>query len=187
MEGRKAKTAFELAMEKVAEMPKLNSEEIKEEHKKAYIVKGEAIAHHYLQNIHRKTNISNEISAFDSEHMVYARDAALECLSRELGLTNPEISRHILEGVAALNPNIQIDAALARLNQIIADYHKELLAAYSSLEKTEVKNLKIKGISGSAVKPNLKAHNSWHKEQAELTVSHTRKLRIFQKSLLLQK
>jgi len=186
MEGRKAKTAFELAMEKVAEMPKLNADEIEEEHKKESIAKGEAIAQHYLQNIHHKTDIQNEMTAFGPEQILTARISALRCLTQELSLTKPETSRHILDGIAALNPDVSTDTALKRLNHIIHDYQTELLAAYSSFEKTEVKNLKQEGISGSAVKPNLKALNSWQVKQAKLTASHTSKLDNFQKSLLPQ-
>ncbi len=184
MEGRKAKTAFELAMEKVAEMPKLNLEEIKEEHKKETVDKGEAIAQRYLQNIHHKTDIKSEIAAFDPEQIEYAKNSALKILSQELSLAKPEISRHILEGISALNPNVSTDAALKSLNHVINDYQTELQSAYTSMEKAEVKRLKKEGISGSAVKPNLKAQNSWQVKRADLTASHTDKLDNFKKSLL---
>ncbi|MBT4087788.1 MAG: hypothetical protein HOE30_04775 [Deltaproteobacteria bacterium] len=184
MGSQRAKTAFELAMEKVAGMPKLNSEEIKEEHKKESIAKGQAIAQNYLQNIHHKTDIQNEIAAFSPDQEGYGRKSALECLSQALSLTNSQTSRHILDGIAALNPNVSTDAALKRLNNIIDAFQKELAATYVSMEKIEVKRLKKEGISGSAIKPNLKAQNSWQEKQAELTASHTDKLNNFQKSLL---
>ncbi|MBU2647179.1 hypothetical protein KKI24_20890 [bacterium] len=182
-EGR-VKTAFELAMEKVAEMPALNLEEIREEHKKESLSKGEAIARRYLQNIKRQTDIKSEIAAFEPEQRVFARNAALQWLSRELSLTQVEANRHILEGIASLNPDISVDLAMKRLNKVIDGFQKEIMAAYSLIEKSEINLLKKEGISGSAVKPNLRHHNTWLTKQAELTATHTGNLCQFQKTLL---
>ncbi|MFH2130290.1 MAG: hypothetical protein ABIK68_07935 [bacterium] len=182
-EGR-VKTAFELAMEKVAEMPALNLEEIREEHKKESISKGEAIARRYLQNIKRQTDIKSEIAVFEPEQRGFARNAALQWLSRELSLTQVDANRHILEGIASLNPDITVDSAMIRLNRIIDGFQKEIMAAYSLIEKSEINLLKKKGISGSAVKPNLKHHDVWLTQQTELTTTHTGKLDQFQRTLL---
>ncbi len=180
----KVKTAFELAMEKVDAMPKLNTEELKEERKKESIAKGETIAQKHLQNIHRKIDIRNEMSRFEEDQREFGSRAALRCLSQELSLTQSEQNRHILEGMAQLNETIKVDTALERLNQIIDDFRRTLMKAQSDIGKTESDRLKKEGIAGSAVKPNLKTNSAWQEKFAELSATYTGKLYEFQQTLI---
>jgi len=182
-EGR-AKTAFELAMEKVAEMPKLNSEELSEERRKESIEKGEAIAQRYLQSTQRKTDIKTEIKVFSPEQEKTGKLAALNCLSQTLSLIQPELNLHILEGMVAINPAISINTASEQLDKIIKTFHEELNGAFASVELSEIKRIKDEGIAGSAVKPNLRASSVWQQKQAELSAVHSGKLSEFQKTLL---
>ncbi len=184
MEGHRVKTAFELAMDKVAEMPKLNAEEIREELKKESFAKGEAIARNYLRSIHRKLDIHGQLSALDPQQKAFAQKSALKCLSQELSLTHPETNRHTLDGIAILNPDISAESALKQLNHIIDRFQKELTIAYAAIEKSEGGRLKREGISGSAVKPNLKTLSVWLTKKAEVAATHTGKLYELQQTLL---
>jgi hypothetical protein len=182
-DGR-AKTAFELAMEKVAKMPKLNSEELNEERRKESIEKGEAIAQRYIQSTQRKTDIKSEIKAFSPEQEKTGKTAVLNCLSQALSMIQPEQNSHILAGMAAINPDISINVASEQLDKIIKAFHKELNSAFASVELSEIERLKAEGIAGSAVKPNMRASSLWQQKQAEMTAAYSGKLTEFQKTLL---
>ncbi len=184
MGERRAKTAFELAMEKVSKMPKLNSEELNEERKKESIEKGEAIAQRYIQSTQRKTDIKSEIKVFSPEQEKIGKTAVLKCLSQALSMIQPEQNSHILAGMAAINPDISINTASEQLDKIIEVFHKELNSAFASVELSEIKRLKDEGIAGSAVKPNLRASTAWHQKQEEVIAAYTCKLSEFQKTLL---
>lgn len=184
MGEERVKTAFELAMEKIDAMPSLNMDELNEERKKESIAKGEAIAQRYLQNRSRKTDIKGEVEAIKEEQRTFAQQAAMKCLSDGISLTQPELNQHIFEGMSLLNINISSDSAQKQMDRIINDFIGDVKKAQEAIEKSETDNLKKEGISGSAVRLNLKANPVWHETYAQLSATYTGKLYTLQKSLL---
>jgi hypothetical protein len=77
----------------------------------------------------------------------------------ELGSNNEALLR-ILENIA--------EPASAAVRRVLAEFEKKAESEKESRRKTAVENLKEKGISGSAVLPNLEADPEWIRVRSEV-------------------
>ncbi len=161
MESKRVKTAIELAMEKVAQMPKLDSEEIEEQRRQEYFSHGESIANRYLQNTLRKDKIENELAAFEGEAARIVKSSLLSALKQSLGLQDAESNQRVLEAILTIDAETPFPDLMGELDGIIGEYKQQLQMEYTLLEKKERKRLKHRGISGSAIRPNLLETEDW--------------------------
>ncbi|MFC1893978.1 hypothetical protein ACFLYR_08195 [Chloroflexota bacterium] len=156
MEDEKIKSALEIAMEKVAKMADLTSQEIREQKEREYGPRGEVIASRYLSHILKNTDLVVELSKYQGEEGQIVRKAFLCSLCRAIQLDDADKSRRAIEGIQALDIDFDFGGAKGEFEEISSAFDREREKTYQKLEESQMEELYGLGISGSAVSPNVK-------------------------------
>ncbi len=175
------KSAIELAMEKVAKMPKIDSQEIENQKKQEFMAIGEGLANQLINGTLRKKNLQTELDKYDESSQKLVKGSLLEVLRKTISLEDPSINQLVFEIIAKIEPKADIEAINEKLSRLIDDYHQQKQLDYALLVKDERNRLKEIGISGSAITPNINEHESWKKKLDELLSSYQDKLETIYK------
>lgn len=187
MEDDGIKSAFELAMERIAALPRLTAEEIAEQKEKENAPVGAALAVKYLQGAISEDDLPAELNRFDEERRRIIRRAFLTALVQELRLDNePEKVKLALAGVAAVRPdNVgRCEQAARDFSQILHEFEAEKEGRRNEFLSAAIRRMKELGISGSAVRPNLKENEDWQKAMQELAGAYEPRLQQIRSMLL---
>ena len=162
MEDHRIKSAREIAMEKVAKMAGLTPEQVKQQKEREYRPRGEAIAIKYLQGAVRGTDLQSELGGYPAEEAQIVRRALVSTLCESINLEDIDKSKKALKGIQTVF-KIEDDfgATEHELETIAAQFAQDARQEYEMAEKTESERLEKLGISGSAVKPNVKGMEDW--------------------------
>lgn len=162
MEDHRIKSAREIAMEKIAKMADLTPEQIKLQKDSEYRPRGEAIARRYLQGAVRGTDFKSELGRYPTEEAQIVTRAIVLTLCESINIEDIDKSKKALEGIKTI---VGIKGGLEgtehELEIIAAQFTRDVSKEYEIGEKAESKRLKTLGISGSAVKPNVKVTEDW--------------------------
>lgn len=170
------KSAIELAMEKVAKMPKLDSEEIHEQKRKELVESGENLAKRVLNGSLRKKNLQGELSEFDEASLKIVRKSLIDCLRQNLSLDDPAINQLVLETVKSINKNLNIEEINEGLTELIDEYQQLKQMEFALVIKQERKHLEEVGITGNAIIPNVKTNPFWEQKELELAAQFKNQL-----------
>jgi len=176
MTSKKAKTAFELAMEKIDRMPKLDKKEIEKQNKKELAEKSEAIVHRYFHGSLKIQNLEQEISQFDNNEQPMVRKNLLNQLKESIGLIDREMNTKVLAAIQQLDGKVDLVKINSDLDNIILKYQHQRQKEYANLEKEELKQLQKMGIAGSAVAPNIQKSENWLLTEEKLKNQFDQKL-----------
>lgn len=168
MISKKVKTAFELAMEKIDKMPKLDKVEIEKQHESELFEKSEAIIIQYFQGHLKLQKLEKEISQFNAENRPVVRKSILKQLKDAIGVIDKDKNVKALAAIQQLDSNVDLAKIQEELNRIIQKYQHQRHKEYDNLGIEEQKRLQKMGISGSAVAPNLQNSESGIKVEEKL-------------------
>ena len=167
MKEERIKSALEIAMEKLSDLPRLTQEEIREQKEKEYGPLGEALAKKYLSGAISDREMLFELAGHSGDKHRIIRHALAEGLCRELCLENDrEIGGRVLKGMKLL-----VSERSGTVERI-ADEFRKIVKAFSRIkeeksrhfEDAAIERLGKLGIAGSAVRPNLN-EDAYCKEQ----------------------
>ncbi len=156
MEDKRIKSALEIAMEKVAKMADLTPQEIREQKEREYGPRGEVTASRYLSHVLKNTDVVVELSKYQGEEEQIVRKAFLSSLCQAIQLDDADKSRRAIEGIQALDIDFDFEGVMGEFKEISSAFSREGDKTYQKLEESQKETLSGLGISGSAVRPNVK-------------------------------
>ena len=164
MEEEKIKSALEISMEKVAKMADLTPQEIREQKEREYGPRGEVTASRYLSHVIKNTDLAVELSKYQGEEGEIVRKAFLSSLCRAIQLNDADKSRRAIAGIQTLDIQFDFEGVKGEFEEISSAFDREREKTYQKLEESQREILNGLGISGSAVRPNVKEKADFQNE-----------------------
>jgi len=169
------KSTLEIIMEKTKDLT-LTEEEKKEFKQKDLAGKIKGIIQKFLDGILDLSRFKREIVALEKDN----RDMLTLLIFDELlPRINPEEDNTLF--LQILDTRDGIDTAF--IKEILADFGRKIKEEKTVYEKEFMKNLRLKGISGSAIIPNINAYSDWVNCISEMRKEFEEKLRSYRKKL----
>lgn len=171
MKEERIKSALEIAMEKISDLPELTREEIEEQKEKEYGPVGEAVARKYLSGRISDSELPSELAHYSEAEGRIIRRSLVAGFCREIRLENEESSSaRALKGLRLL--------ASEKSDFVgkMGDEFRKTIDEYSGLKEAKSPQFGILakerlaklGISGSAVRPNLSEDTHWKEQLREI-------------------
>lgn len=167
MEEDGIKSALEIAMERLSRLPELTSEEIAEQKEKEYKPVGEAIGHRFLQDMISERELLSEWNQNRGEAGFIVRGALVSTLCASIQLADLRAAEKALTGLFALaeeNPDFSADVR-SRWERLLHGFESRMAKTSAQFEAAARKDFADLGISGSAMRPNLRENASFQKEK----------------------
>ncbi|MFC1906968.1 hypothetical protein ACFLW8_02670 [Chloroflexota bacterium] len=161
MEDPVIKSALEIAMEKIARMQKLTSEEIIEQQEREYKPRGEAITGKYMGSMLKAADLDTGLDKYHSAEREIVKKAILSSLVQSISLENNEKSQRAIAGMIMLAPKVDLEEISTEVSAILAEFLQEKDRKYIMYEAAEQEKLRRLGISGSAIKAKLNGTQDW--------------------------
>jgi hypothetical protein len=171
LKEERIKSAFEIAMEKLSDLPELTPEEIREQKEKEYGPVGEALAKRYLSGAISDGELPAELARHAGEPGKIVRHALADGLCRELNLENNiEIGERALKGLKLLvsEKSKAIEKIGNEFREMVEEFDKKAEEASRQFEVLAIERLGKLGIAGSAVRPNMNEDEHWNKHLQEI-------------------
>jgi hypothetical protein len=166
--GKQIKSSIELAMEKMAKLPKLTKEEIRERQEKEYGPQGQAIARKFLTGALAETKLEVELFKHEDERGDIVRTAFSASLCQAIDIEDAETTAKVLDAVEVLVQGDHLEETAGRLDTILRDYERQKQRELSKIEEAESARVRDLGISGSAIRLNLRENERWQQRRGEL-------------------
>ena len=164
---------MEIAMEKIGKMPGLTPEELARQKEKEYGTVGEAIATRYLDGSIREADISFELGKHHGDEARIVKRAFMLRLCQSIDPVNIARSRRALDGICRLaGTNPCLEQMKQEWETIFHEFGEAIEKRYAPFETMEKKRLRRLGISGSAVRPNVKESEDWRQELEKIRHSY---------------
>jgi hypothetical protein len=164
----KIKSSIELAMEKMAKLPKLTEEELRERQESEYGPRGRAIAARFLAGDLEATRLGAELSSYKDERGEIVRKALLVSLCQSIDLEDAHATAKALEGIHELVHCDSVEETSNRLGDILRDYEQQRQRQLETTQGAEDPRLRDLGISGSAIRLNPDHNEAWCRARTEL-------------------
>ena len=161
MEDPVIKSAREIAMEKIARMQKLTTEEITEQQEREYKPRGEAIANKYMGSMLKVADLDIELNKYHGAEREIVKKSILSSLMQSISLEDNKQSQRAIAGMKILAPKADLEEISTEVSALFAEFHQEKERKYSIYEAAEQEKLRRLGISGSAVKAQLNGNRDW--------------------------
>jgi hypothetical protein len=185
LEEERAKSAFEIAMERISGLPELTPVEIAEQKEKEFRPVGQAIANKYLRGQIAKDILKTELNGYPGEKRKIVRAALVSSLCQSIQLEDIPKAERALQGLASLGvegkdfEGIQNDFVQVRRN-----LERDIPIEYKKYDKFVRAELENAGIHGSAVKPNLAENDGWLQSLDKMRRGYEAKLEEIRKKLM---
>ncbi len=173
-DDKKVKSSFEIALERAQKLGGMSSDErqkLKDEKLESI---GMALSKRYIKGL--------PIRDLEMELVKYKEDREkitshlLSYLAAEIDMGNPNGAERILEAVKHFSGA----AAADKISGLLNEYRNATEQAWQKYQRTlgatKLKELKQKGISGSAVKPAIESNSEWLQSQQELNSDYRKRL-----------
>ena len=186
MEEERIKSALEIAMERISTLPRLTPGEIAEQKEKEYGPLGEALCRKYLDGIVTADKLPAELARYGTEQKPVVQRALIRALWQSIHFEDGPSARTALSGIALLNGGkaALLEEAGKSFQRIFDEFEREKqekLHEFAALANEELKRI---GVSGSAVRLNLKHNESWQQELSRIRQSYEPKLKDLKDRLL---
>lgn len=171
MKEEKIKSALEIAMEKISDLPELTRDEIEKQKEKEYGPVGNALARKYLSETISDGELTLQLTGHSGTRGRIVRRALIEGLCRELRLENyNEVGGRVMRGLKILSPERResVDRRAAGFREIVDQFVKEKEEKSRRFEILAKERFRDLGIAGSAVRPNLKEDAPWKEQLREI-------------------
>lgn len=166
--AKQIKSSIELAMEKMAKLPKLTKDEIRERQEKEYGPQGQAIAGRFLAGDLPETRLEVELFKHEDERGEIVRRAFSASLCRAINLEDAETTARVLEAIKVLVHDDYPEETASRLDGILRDYERQRQQELATIEEAESACLSDLGVSGSAIRLNPQENERWRRRCGEL-------------------
>ena len=169
------KSTLEIIMEKTKDLT-LTEEEKKEFKQKDMAGKIRGIIQKFLDGILDLKRFKIEIAALEKDNRDMVNRLIIDELFQKI---EPEVDNTLFLQILDTREGIDTDP----IKEILADFQKRLAEEEAVYEKGFMKNLKNKGISGSAVIPNINADPHWIDNLSEMEKEFEERLHLYRKNL----
>jgi hypothetical protein len=184
--AKQIKSSIELAMEKMAKLPKLTKDEIRERQEKEYAPQGQAIARELLSGALAETRLEVELFEHEDERGEIVRKAFCVYLCQAIDLEDAETTAKVCDAIKMLvHDDYPEEAAshpdglnglnglnglddLDSLDGILRDYERQKRQELATIEAAESACMRDLGVSGSAIRLNLRENERWQQRWSEL-------------------
>jgi hypothetical protein len=185
VEKHRIKSAWEIAMEKVAKMPGLTQDEVARQKEQEYKRVGEAIAKKYLEGAIRGNDLPGELGKYRGSDGQIVKQAFTSSLCQAIDFAQVDKSRRAMDGIRALaGATSRFEELTTEFEEISREFGQETRREREAVETREMERLRTLGISGSAIKPNLRENKDWHEAQSQIRQACDLKLDRLRKSLM---
>jgi hypothetical protein len=185
LEEERIKSAFEIAMERISDLPGLTPEEIAEQKEKEYRPVGQALANKYLQGQIAKNELETELNGFQGEKGKIARAALVAALCQSIQLADIPKAERALQGLASLGAEEKdFEDIQSEFLQARGSLERDIQIEYKKYDEIVRGELENAGIRGSAVKPNLFENDGWLQRLIEMRRPYDSKLGGIKKKLM---
>jgi hypothetical protein len=184
VEEERIKSAFEIAMERISDLPELTPEEIAAQNEKKYRPIGKAIANKYVNGLITEGELPAELEKYQQAEGLIVRRGLITALCRTLKLqTDSEHVSRTIAGLVRLNPGkeSEIASAAAKFQELARQFEK---SKQERLENFEASFLHPFGISGTAVRVNPEENQYCKKVWKRLLEEYEPKLEHLRTELL---
>lgn len=155
MGNKEIKSSIELAMEKVAQMPKLTPEELAEEQRKEFFPLGRALAMKFMEGRIDGEKLANELGRYAGDEAAIVKHALLSDLKGSLSLHDPLQNDRVFEALEALGQEMDSTRFREGVRAMVGDYQEERERIEMQFAEEYRASLRRRGVSGSAPRPNL--------------------------------
>lgn len=173
------KTALELALEKVAKMPKLDSEALEGQKKEELETAGNALANRLISGKLHEKDLESEFKTYQGESLRVVRKAILDTLKGSIVLDDPTANDRIISLACLVNERLKAEELTSAIGEVIEEYQEELHLVQLGMIEKKKKAYAEMGISGSGFVPNVFNGERWEAESAELGQLYLEKLPDF--------
>ncbi len=185
MEEHRIKSALEIAMEKIARMPHLTPDELIKQKEREYRPIGEAIAKRYLESAIRGTELTGELGKYQGDEGRIVKRAFISSLCQATDFGDAARSRRAMEGVRILaGANSRFEEVRREFEEISGEFEQETRRRREVFETMEKVRLRRLGISGSAIKPDVREKEDWQQEWGRIQHEYDSRLDKLRKSLM---
>jgi hypothetical protein len=181
---KEIKSTLEIAMEKVAKMPKLSPEEVLERREREFGPRGRGIARRYLDGALRLTDLEIEIGRFQDEERGVVTRALKSTLCDAIDLEEMDMSRNALEALKVLAKGTGLEDRARELEGIHAEYLRQREQALAEFEEGQKDRLRELGISGSAVRSNPEVSRDLQQRLGEIQQSFSSRIEDLKTGIL---
>lgn len=153
----RVKSAREIAMEKIARIAGFSPEELAKQKHSEFGPRGESIARKYLDGTVRGTDLQRELGKYHGEEGQIVRRSFISYLCKSIELIDAARSRKAMQGVRLIaGEDVRFEELKKEYEQILAEFEQQTQQAYTVFETIEKERLRTIGVSGSAIRPNVK-------------------------------
>jgi len=177
------KSAREIAMERLANMPALTPEELAEQREKEYGPRGIAIARKYLDGTLRSSELKRELKHYRGKDGEAVRKAFVSTLCKSIGLRDEAKSVKAIDGIAAVAGKADLAGMKQEIETISGEFRRQEEQRRAVYEDLEMENLNDLGISGTAVRPNVAGSEDWQQELAGIEAGYGERIGIIREKL----
>ena len=173
-DGKELKSAFDVAMERAQKLGDLSAQERQRSREEKFRAIGEALGKRYLDGLPLR-DVEIELGRHEENRLTVIR-YLLSFLLDALAPGNSEGAENILAAVQHYSGD---SGAAARIRNLFNEYQKETEQSWEGkrikLGAARRKELKLKGISGSAVEPAIEASPEWLEIKQRLIASYQKR------------
>jgi hypothetical protein len=170
------KSSVELAMERLAAMPRLSPEEVAELQRKELVPVGQGLAVRYLDGRLREDELDTELRKYTEQKAELVKEGLLSALLQSIDLENTQKNDRIFGALKTVEKYKNIADTQQSVEKVIQEYQKQKALSQEQYEREYRASLHKRGISGSAFRPNLKGSKRLGALLDELKQAHKKKL-----------
>ena len=172
----KVKSTIELAMEKVAKLPRLTEEELRQQKEKEFAPRGRAIAGRFLAGDLADEDLDSELSRYPEKQSEVVRGAFLASMCEAIDIGEAEATARAFEGIETLVRDDRLQETSSRLRGILQDFQEQRQRELARAEQAEAVILQELGVSGSGIRLNMEQSEGWREKRSELLARFRPKL-----------
>lgn len=173
-DDEKLKSALEIALEKAEKLGSMSPDEKQKLKAEKLESVGLALSKRYLQGLPIR-DVEMELAKYKEERKTVVR-YLLSSLLAELDLSDPEGAERLCEAVKHFSGT----AASDKVSGLLSEYRNAMEQAWQKSQRTiraaKLKELKQRGISGSAVEPAIESSTEWLQQKANLNSEYKKRL-----------
>ena len=185
MDEEKVKSALELAMERLSSMPELTREEIAQQKKIQFQPVGQAIGRRYLAGMVDDRGMLEELARHGAESGRIVRSACIATLCASIRVEDILAAGRAIAGLSRLagSPEAFQQEAGSSWDRLRGECGKREEDTIRKFESAVRETFSSIGISGSAMRPNLRGNESFQAELESVRRSFDRELAEFRTEL----
>jgi hypothetical protein len=123
------KSSVQLAMERLAAMPRLSAAEVAELERKELIPVAQGLAHKYLDGRLRQDELDRELRKYTEQKAGIVKGALLLALQQAIDLENSQRNERVFSALSAIGTYRYLSDIQQRVEKIVQEYQRRFRAA----------------------------------------------------------